>query len=275
LRRARNAHDRRRRFVMGLGADVDAGRSINRSAPDPAGGLCRRVVPPRRPARGKSYRGSGAISDSHWTDLLWHRVDRRAGPLQPAARRVGRMVGWGFHSSHRGIRDQSRASATVVAVFSARMAAGEEIGWRGYMLTRLIDASVPRPVLVSGVIWGLWHVPLILGGVYLPGPPPILSALFWMVVATSASFVFARLRLETGSIWPAIALHAAWNSIIQVAFDPASTGPGAMLWVGESGIIVMLTMIAAAVVFTRGRWPVRKFPEVSRDDVAAGAAPRA
>ncbi|HEY7662158.1 MAG TPA: type II CAAX endopeptidase family protein [Xanthobacteraceae bacterium] len=166
-------------------------------------------------------------------------------------------------------------AATVVAVFSAGSAAGEEIGWRGYMLTRLIDAGVPRPVLASGVIWGLWHVPLILGGVYLAGPPPILSALCWMVVATSASFVFARLRLETGSIWPAIALHAAWNSVIQVAFDPASTGPGATLWVGESGIIVMLTMIAAAVVFTRGRWPVRKFPEVSRDSVAAGAVPRA
>jgi hypothetical protein len=84
-----------------------------------------------------------------------------------------------------------------VAVFSARVAAGEEIGWRGYMLTRLIDAGVPRPVLVSGVIWGLWHVPLILGGVYLAGPPPIVSALLWMVVAISFSFVFARLRLET------------------------------------------------------------------------------
>ena len=36
-------------------------------------------------------------------------------------------------------------AATVVAVFSARIAAGEEIGWRGYMLTRLIDAGVPRP----------------------------------------------------------------------------------------------------------------------------------
>ena len=164
-------------------------------------------------------------------------------------------------------------AATVVAVFSARVAAGEEIGWRGYMLTRLIDASVPRPVLVSGVIWGLWHVPLILGGVYLAGPPPIVAALLWMVVAISVSFVFAWLRLTTGSIWPAIALHAAWNSIIQVAFDPASTGSGATLWVGESGILVMLTTIAAAVVFTRGRWDVRRFPEVPRDDPAAAAAP--
>jgi CAAX protease family protein len=83
------------------------------------------------------------------------------------------------------------------------------------MLTRLIDSGVPLPIFASGVIWGLWHVPLILGGVYLAGPPPLLSALLWMVVATSFSFVFARLRLETGSVWPAIALHAAWNSIIQ------------------------------------------------------------
>ncbi|HEX6831140.1 MAG TPA: CPBP family intramembrane glutamic endopeptidase [Methyloceanibacter sp.] len=156
-------------------------------------------------------------------------------------------------------------AATVVTILSVRTAAGEEIGWRGYMLTRLIDAGVPKPVLASGIIWGVWHVPLILGGVYLAGPPPALSALLWMVTATSFSFVFARLRLETGSVWPAIALHASWNSVIQVAFDPASTGAGAAVWVGESGILVALTMIVAAVVFGRGRWMIadsRKYSAV-------------
>ncbi len=74
-------------------------------------------------------------------------------------------------------------AATIVTIFSIRTAAGEEIGWRGYMLTRLIDAGVPRPVLTSGIIWGVWHVPLILGGVYLAGPSPALSALLWMVIA--------------------------------------------------------------------------------------------
>jgi membrane protease YdiL (CAAX protease family) len=140
------------------------------------------------------------------------------------------------------------AAATVVTLYSALTAAGEEIGWRGYMLTRLICSGVPMPIFASGVIWGLWHVPLILGGVYLTGPPPLLAALLWMVVATSFSFVFARLRLETGSVWPAIALHAAWNGIIQAAFDPASSGETATLWVGESGILVALTMIAAAII---------------------------
>jgi membrane protease YdiL (CAAX protease family) len=142
-------------------------------------------------------------------------------------------------------------AAVVVTIFSVRTAAGEEIGWRGYMLTRLIDSGVPMPVFVSGVIWGLWHVPLIFGGVYLTGPPPALSALLWMIVATSFSYVFARLRLKTGSVWPPIALHAAWNSIIQAAFDPASTGAAATLWVGESGILVALTMIAAAIISAR------------------------
>jgi membrane protease YdiL (CAAX protease family) len=149
-------------------------------------------------------------------------------------------------------------ASTIITIYSVRTAAGEEIGWRGYMLTRLIDAGVPKPILTSGLIWGLWHVPLILGGVYLVGPPPIVAALLWMVTATAFSFVFARLRLETGSVWPAITLHSAWNAIIQSAFDPASKGAGVELWIGESGILVALTMIVAAVVFSCGRWTIRR-----------------
>jgi CAAX protease family protein len=151
-------------------------------------------------------------------------------------------------------------AATIVTIYSARTAAGEEIGWRGYMLTRLVDAGVPKPILTCGLIWGLWHVPLILGGVYLVGPPRLVTALLWMVTATAFSFVFARVRLGTGSVWPAITLHSAWNAIIQAAFDPASHGARAALWIGESGILVALTMIVAAVVFSCGRWTIRRDP---------------
>jgi hypothetical protein len=47
------------------------------------------------------------------------------------------------------------SAATWKAVLGFFLTAGEEIGWRGYMLTRLIDAGVPRPVLASGLIWCL------------------------------------------------------------------------------------------------------------------------
>jgi membrane protease YdiL (CAAX protease family) len=113
-------------------------------------------------------------------------------------------------------------AATLGTIMGILTAAGEEIGWRGYMLTRLIDAEPPHPILLSGLIWGLWHVPIVVGAGYAAGPCPAASALLLVVLATAFGVVFARLRLHTGSIWPPIVLHAAWNSIIQSAFD----GPG-------------------------------------------------
>jgi membrane protease YdiL (CAAX protease family) len=165
-------------------------------------------------------------------------------------------------------------SASFIVPFAVGMvvglvlAAGEEIGWRGYMLTRLIDAGVPRPVFASGLIWALWHVPLVLGGAYAAGPSPALSAGLIVVSITSFGYVIARLRLGTGSVWPAVVLHAAWNRIIQQVFDPATTGAGATLWVGESGVITALTLVLAAVVFSRGKWPViRALPKAKESSV--------
>jgi membrane protease YdiL (CAAX protease family) len=94
-----------------------------------------------------------------------------------------------------------------------------------------------------------------------------------MVGVTSFGFVFARMRLETGSIWPAIALHGAWNSIIQGAFDPVTTGAGATLWVGEAGILTALALVVAAVIFSRGHWTIRRVPEEQQVEVAASPAP--
>ena len=153
------------------------------------------------------------------------------------------------------------ASATIGTLTLTLTAAGEEIGWRGYMLTRLIDAGVPRPVLVSGLLWGLWHVPGTLTGVYATGPSPLISAVLLMVTITSLGYVIGRMRLETGSVWPAIVVHAAWNSIIVGAFDLATTGAGAALWVGESGVLTAFTLVVAAFLFSRGRWTIRRQPE--------------
>jgi membrane protease YdiL (CAAX protease family) len=153
-------------------------------------------------------------------------------------------------------------AATVSTVVSCVSAAGEEIGWRGYMLTRLIEGGIRYPVLVSGVVWGLWHVPLIVTGLYVAGGQQsmVVTLAVFMVGATAFAFVLARFRLQTGSIWPAIVLHGAWNSVIQSAFDPAAAGLRAQLWLGESGILVALTLVVAAVLMSLGRWPMLRAP---------------
>ncbi len=139
-------------------------------------------------------------------------------------------------------------------------ATGEEIGWRGYFVLRLLDARVPHAIPVSGVIWGLWHVPLIVTGLYAAGPNPLLSAAVFMVSVVAMTVPMSWARLATGSIWPAAFLHAAWNTIIQGVFDPSTAGSNALLWTGESGLLTAATTAGLALWISRQHWPVLRTP---------------
>jgi membrane protease YdiL (CAAX protease family) len=152
------------------------------------------------------------------------------------------------------------AAIAVLAVLNILLSSGEEIGWRGYMLTRLIDAGVPRPILASGLIWGAWHVPLFLWGGFVQGVPPLLATALLMVLTPALGYVLARMRLETGSVWPAVALHVAWNVTIQAGFQPLASGASSQVWVGESGVITALVLVVAAAVYSRGRWKILRQP---------------
>ena len=167
-------------------------------------------------------------------------------PTAPAARFLYRLV----------------LASTIGVPVSALAAFGEELGWRGYMLTRLVDAQLPRPVLLSGLIWGLWHVPLILTGQYAAGPHPSLSALVFVLSIVPFAYFAAWMRLRSGSIWPAVAAHAAWNSIIQSVFDRHTVGGGAShttsIWVGESGLLVAAVSIVSVALIVRGKWTYRR-----------------
>jgi uncharacterized protein len=100
-------------------------------------------------------------------------------------------------------------NAAVFWIPDAVLAAGEEIGWRGYMLPRMIQARIPHAVLLSGITWGLWHTPLILSGMYAAGLNRLLSVVVFMVSVVSFGCLIAQARFATGSIWPAIVLHAS------------------------------------------------------------------
>ncbi|PEX82946.1 CPBP family intramembrane metalloprotease domain-containing protein, partial [Bacillus cereus] len=112
---------------------------------------------------------------------------------------------------------------------------GEEMGWRGYMLTRLVDAEFSRPILISGLIWATWHVPIVIAGLYVDGPSVVLSVLGIYLCIVPFGYITAYLRLITGSIWPSVIIHTTWNAIIQGPFDRASTGYQTGIWIGESG----------------------------------------
>lgn len=149
-------------------------------------------------------------------------------------------------------------TATVLVPVSAVFAAGEEIGWRGFLLPRMMQAGIRRPVLATSTVWWLFHVPLILAGLYASGPSPLLAAFVFAGSVFSAGAVAGWSRQATGSVWPAVLLHATWNSVIQGAFDVATAGEGPRaarnLWVGESGVLVA----AASIIFLAVVWRWRR-----------------
>ncbi len=175
-----------------------------------------------------------------------------------------------------GVNAPLAAFSTLVAIrliigvpIAAIAAAGEEIGWRGYMLTRFIEAGLPYPLLLSGVVWACWHLPLILGGVYVSGLHPAASAGLFLITIQAQGFLLARVRLTSGSIWPAIVGHSAWNATIQGVFDFSTAPDPRVLWVGESGFLVAVAAVAFTWVLVRGTWPRYRAPGVP---IAAAAA---
>lgn len=147
-------------------------------------------------------------------------------------------------------------SLTIALPFSVITALGEEIGWRGFLLPRLVHAGVGHPVATTNVIWWLFHLPLVLGGLYASGRTPLVAAGFFGVAVTAIGSVAGWSRLATQSIWPAVLLHASWNSVIQGSFDKLTAGEGPQspetLWVGESGLLVAVVAALAVLLVRRG-----------------------
>jgi len=144
------------------------------------------------------------------------------------------------------------AFAGTVGILLVLLTTGsEELGWRGYLLPRMIEARLPQPILFSSFIWGVWHLPVLFAGVYAVGPSRMLSAIGLVVSALAAGAVLSWLRLSTGSVWPCILLHAAWNSMINGGFTFATQDATTNFWIGEQGILVAVTLVIAALIVSR------------------------
>ena len=111
--------------------------------------------------------------------------------------------------------------------YGVASAAGEEIGWRGFLVPELARVLPFTGVaLVSGLIWASWHYP-ITAVVYKDADlPPWFWLLTFTFVAVAISFAQAWLRLRSDSVWPPIFLHASHNLWMQSIFFPLTTEQG-------------------------------------------------
>ena len=97
------------------------------------------------------------------------------------------------------------------------IAFGEEYGWRGYLQTELIRIGRVRGVFLLGVIWGVWHWPVIWMGYNYPGQP-ILGSLAMLVFCVIFSYFLAYAVFKSQGVWTAAYLHALNNQAVSFFF---------------------------------------------------------
>ena len=144
------------------------------------------------------------------------------------------------------------ALPSVVPLFALAMlfplqgTMGEEPGWRGFAMPRLLSAHSPLATsLVLGVLWAGWHAPLFVTGVY--GDAWLLH----LLSIVTLTVLFTLLYLGTGgSVLLAMVFHTAWNLSAEILL---SSFAGAD--VARALTLYLVGGIAVAVVATIVAWP--------------------
>ena len=205
------------------------------------------------------------------TQLYAHHTLRGLGWSLPSLRWVAlgyllpiayALVAYGaVWLAHLGTIDLTRAPHGKVAfvilgtLFSLVGATGEEIGWRGFLVPVLSrNLSFFWTAIVSGLVWGAWHLPLVLFSDYNAGTPIWYAVLCFLIGVVALSTILAWLRIRSLSFWPAAFLHASHNLYVQGLFDRITVDNGITRWLtGEFGAVFAATLLLTAGLFFLAR----------------------
>lgn len=167
----------------------------------------------------------------------------------------------------------------IAPVINLASTFGEEFGWRGYLQPKLMPLGGRKAVLITGLIWGVWHWPVILMGYNYgfdyPGAPwagPLAMVWFTLV----AGVVIGWLTIRGGSVWPAVIAHGALNGMAAIGTLFLAQAPNTLLGPTPVGVIGSLpfTIIAALILVIPGALDAPQEPDPGPLVDGATAAPK-
>ena len=134
-------------------------------------------------------------------------------------------------------------------VLGSILALGEETGWRGLMypaMHRIWGRN--KALMVSGLIWAGWHLPIIVSGQYMAGASLLFAVPMFVIMIIAGTVVVSWVRMKSGSIWPAVIWHGMHNFLDQAVFKPMTTGEKMAYYISETGFITTFFIILSAVL---------------------------
>ena len=133
---------------------------------------------------------------------------------------------------------------------------GQELGWRGYLVPELYKVtSFTATALISALVSLIWSLPVVLLVNYETHPISPYGLACYTVTTIGLGFVLAWVRLRSGSLWPAVTLHATHMVLVQAILTPLTDPWGrSPYFIGEFGAALAIAMTAVgAVVWSRRR----------------------
>ena len=124
---------------------------------------------------------------------------------------------------------------------------GEEYGWRGYLLPKLLPLGEVKATLVVGAIWGTWHLPAIMVGLNYPGEPTWVALLLFGATTLLLAFPFTWLWIASRSVLIAAIAHATLNAATD-GFVVAKYIPEGRPIITGGGGVIMIGLLATLVL---------------------------
>jgi membrane protease YdiL (CAAX protease family) len=129
---------------------------------------------------------------------------------------------------------------------------GEELGWRGYLLPKLQEFVSDRKALViTGAIWGIWHLPAIVmghnyGTNYIGYP--VLGILAMIIFCIVLGIIEGYATIKLKSAVPAAMIHSTVNAGAGFPIVLAKGGYNTLLGPAITGLIGGLPFLIVAVI---------------------------
>lgn len=142
--------------------------------------------------------------------------------------------------------------ATVGVVKNIGSTLGEEIGWRGFFIFELRKIfSFKWVSLISGLIWSIWHWPVIYL-MYNGSGNLMFHIMAFTIMILGMSFILAYYTFKSNSLWPAALYHSVHNIYIQKICTPLTiTNETSTFWIDEYGLMIPIITTLFGLYFWR------------------------
>jgi len=174
------------------------------------------------------------------TRLKWLLLSMIGIPLVAS---LAILTSLNFDISNFSLRTTQLLPQIVVIVL---IALGEEYGWRGYLLPKLMNNfNMFYSSIILGLVWGFWHFPAYLIGTGVPAQMNFMVFLLWVIMAT---FFISWIYYYTKSVLTSILVHISANVAFNYLFLlPEFTGSMNTFWI----FILFLVIVIMNVLYVK------------------------